>query len=105
VDTTVWGGPSGAWGADEIALVTFVSGFVAVMVLATIGFMVLMIIRTAKGSPIRKRERHDADETRIIQEIHHGLTRMDKRIEALETLVLDHDRSKEKQFDRDLNAE
>lgn len=89
---------------DEIALVVFVSGFVAVMVLATIGFMVLMIVRTAKG-PARKRERNDADETRIIQEIHHGLMKMNKRIEALETLVLDQDRSKEKRFDRDLQAE
>jgi len=90
---------------DEIALVVFVSGFIAVMILATIGFLAVIIIRTAKGSPIRKRERHDADETRIIQEIHHGIMKMDKRVEALETLVLDHDRSKEKQFDRDLNRE
>lgn len=90
---------------DEIALVVLVSGFIAVMILATIGFMVIMIVRTAKGSPARKRERHEADETRIIQEIHHGLMRMDKRVEALETLVLDHDRTKEKQFDRDLNRE
>jgi phage shock protein B len=90
---------------DEIALVVFVSGFIAVMILATIGFMVIMIVRTAKGSPARKRERHDADETRIIQEIHHGLTKMNTRVEALETLVLDQDRSKEARFDRDLQNE
>ncbi len=90
---------------DETALVVLVSGFVAVMILATIGFTIIMIVRTAKGSTIRKRERHDADETRIIQEIHHGLTKMDKRIEALETLVLDRDRSKEAKFDRDLRSE
>lgn len=83
---------------------TLAGGFTAVMILATIGFIVIMIIRVAKG-PVRKRERHDADETRIIQEIHHGLTKMNSRVEALETLVLDQDRSKEKRFDRDLHAE
>jgi len=30
-----------------------------------------------------------ADETRLIQEIHNGLMRMEERIEALETLLLD----------------
>ena len=85
--------------------ITLASGFTAVMILATIGFIVIMIIRVAKGSPVRKRERHDADETRIIQEIHHGLTKMNSRVEALETLVLDQDRSKEKRFDRDLQTE
>ena len=90
---------------EEIAIVTLASGFVAVMVLATIGFTVILIIRTAKGSPARRAEKLDASETRIIQEIHAGLTKMDKRIESLETLVLDVDRSKEKRFDRDLQKE
>ena len=36
---------------DEIALITLTSGFVAVMVLATIGFTVYFIVRAAKGSP------------------------------------------------------
>ena len=91
--------------AEATVWITLASGFTAVMVLATIGFVIIMIIRVAKGSPVRRRERHDADETRIIQEIHHGLTRMDKRIQALETLVLDQDRSKEAKFDRDLQTE
>ncbi len=32
--------------------------------------------------------KQEADETRLIQEIHHGLNRMEQRIETLETLVL-----------------
>ena len=90
---------------DDIALITLVSGFVAVMVLATIGFTVILIIRTAKGGSARKREKTDAGETEIIQEIYQGLSKMDKRIESLETLILDVDRSKQKQFDRDLQKE
>lgn len=90
---------------EEIAIVTLASGFVAVMVLATIGFTVILIIRTAKGSPARRAEKMDANEARVIQEIHAGLTKMDKRIESLETLILDGERAKEKQFDRDLRKE
>ncbi len=100
--------PSGAvpvLGGDEIALITVAGGFVAVLVLATIGFTVYFIIRAAKGSPVRRAEKLEASETQIIQEIYAGLTKMDKRIESLETLILDADRSKEKKFDRDLQKE
>lgn len=90
---------------EAIALITLVSGFVAVMILATIGFMVMLIIRTAKGGSLRKREKVDAGETQIIQEIYQGLSKMDKRIESLETLILDADRAKQKQFDQDLRKE
>ena len=90
---------------DDIALITLVSGFVAVMVLATIGFTVYFIVRAAKGSPVRRAEKVDANDTKIIQEIYQGLTKMDKRIESLETLILDVDRTKQKQFDRDLQKE
>ena len=90
---------------SEVAMVTLASGFVAVMVLATIGFTVYFIIRAAKGSPVRRAEKLEAGETKIIQEIYAGLTKMDKRIESLETLILDADRSKEKRFDRDLQKE
>jgi len=35
----------------------------------------------------------DGTETEIIQEIHAGLVRMERRIEALETIVLDTDKN------------
>ena len=95
----------GGMSGDDIALITLVSGFVAVMVLATIGFTVYFIVRAAKGSPVRRAEKIDASDTKIIQEVYQGLTKMDKRIESLETLILDADRSKLKQFDRDLQKE
>lgn len=90
---------------DEIALIILVGGFVGVMAMATLGFTVYFLIRAWKGSPVRRAEKLEAGETRIIQEIYAGLTKMDKRIESLETLILDVDRSKEKRFDRDLQKE
>lgn len=94
-----------AMSGSETALVVAASGFTAVMIIATIGFTVYFIIRAAKGSPVRRAEKLDASETQIIQEVYAGLTKMDKRIESLETLILDADRSKEKRFDRDLQKE
>ncbi len=32
------------------------------------------------------------DESKLIQEIYHGLTKMEQRVEALETLLLDRER-------------
>jgi phage shock protein B len=37
----------------------------------------------------KKTKRFSADDSRIIQEIHQGLQRMEKRIDAVETIVLD----------------
>ena len=34
----------------------------------------------------------EPDETRMMQEIYHGLSRMEKRVEALETILLDRAR-------------
>jgi TM2 domain-containing membrane protein YozV len=37
-------------------------------------------------------EQLNTDETRIVQELHYGFTRMEERIEALETIILDYER-------------
>lgn len=88
--------------ANEI-LMTLTSGFVAVMILMTIGIMVYLIIKASKSGGGRSGSRSDEEETRMIQEIYHGLTKMQQRIETLETLVLDDDRSKRDEFERKLN--
>lgn len=87
---------------DEI-LILLTSGFVAVMILMTIGIMVYLIIKASKGGGGQSGSPSEAEETRMIQEIYHGLTKMQKRIETLETLVLDDDRSKRDEFERKLN--
>jgi phage shock protein B len=38
----------------------------------------------------------DADETRLMQEIHQGLSRMEERVEALETILIDRERNKKR---------
>lgn len=87
----------------EMIILTF--GFVAVMILMTIGIMVYLIVKASRGGGGRSGTPSDKEETRMIQEIYHGLSRMHKRVEALETLLLERDREKRDAFERKLNNE
>ena len=67
-------------------LLIFGTGFVAVT-----GGLALAALKILKGSPRRDRQL-DSEEARLMQELYQGLSRLEERIEALETLVLDQDR-------------
>jgi len=64
----------------------------SVLVLAIIGSTILMAIKILKGGVSRKDQNFQAEEARMIQEIYQGLSRMEERVEALETIILDKDR-------------
>ncbi len=64
----------------------------AILILAIIGSTILMGLRILKGGVSRTDQRIQAEEARVIQEIYQGLSRMEKRVEALETLILDHEK-------------
>lgn len=52
----------------------------------------LLGIKIIKGGSSPKDPRARADETRIIQEIYQGLTRMEERVEALETILIEREK-------------
>ena len=60
-----------------------------VLALAVIGGTVLMAIRLRHGGISRKDRQFQADEAGMIQEIYHGLSRLEQRVESLETLLMD----------------
>lgn len=63
-----------------------------IVVLAIIPVTILLAIRIVKGGvPGRHREAANR-EARMIQEIYQGLARMETRVEALETLLLEKER-------------
>lgn len=64
----------------------------AIPLAAVVGFFVIWALKIKAGQAGGDRQTRDSEETALIQEIYQGLERMEKRIEALETLVLDHDR-------------
>ncbi len=62
--------------------------------LAILGGMVLGGIKIMRGNPSRQSKQQWDEETRLIQELHQSLSRMDNRIEALEMILLDPERKK-----------
>ena len=53
-----------------------------------------LVVKAASGGS-RAARPGNAEQTRLIQEIHQGLVRMEQRIEALETIVLEAEERRE----------
>ena len=62
---------------------------VALLIVVAPLLAIYLIVRAAGRKNSGKGGGMSADETQIIQQIHQGLERMEKRIEAVETIVLD----------------
>ncbi len=61
----------------------------SVLALAIIGSTILMAIKILRGDLSPKGQKFKAEEARMIQEIYQGLSKMEERVEALETIILD----------------
>ena len=64
----------------------------SILAVAIIGSTILMAIKILKGGLSQKGQKLQTDEARMIQEIYQGLSRMEGRVEALETIILDRER-------------
>jgi len=76
---------------NSVFIVAIVFGGL-VLALAIIGSTILMGIRIVKGGFSRKGQTYQTDETRMIQELYQGLSKMEERVDALETILLDRER-------------
>lgn len=62
----------------------------AILLVATLGLLIIGIIRASKTGGLSKKEKQaHAEETKMIQDIYHGLSKMEERIEALETILIE----------------
>ncbi|MEH0018415.1 MAG: phage-shock protein [Desulfobacter sp.] len=62
----------------------------AILILATLGLIIIGIIRAAKTGGISKKDREArAEETKMIQDMFNGLSKMEERVEALETILIE----------------
>lgn len=64
----------------------------SILLLAIIGSTILMALKILKGGLSRKGQQDESQEARMVQEIYQGLSRMEERVDALETIILDHER-------------
>jgi phage shock protein B len=76
---------------NSVFIVAIVFGGL-VLALAIVGSAILIGIRMVKGGFSRKGQAYQADETKMIQQLYQGLSRMEERVDALETILLDRER-------------
>ena len=60
-----------------------------VLALAVVGGTILMAIKLRHEGMSRKDQHSQAEEAGMIQEICNGLTRLEERVESLETILMD----------------
>jgi phage shock protein B len=68
-------------------LLIFGTPFVAV-----VGGLCLNGLKIVKGTASGQSQRFSTEETKLMQELYQGLARMEERVEALETLLLNRER-------------
>ncbi len=62
----------------------------AILLIATLGLIIIGIIRAAKAGGLSKKDKaSQAEETKMIQDIYYGLSKMEERVEALETILIE----------------
>lgn len=82
----------GAGGAE----ITMIFLMLAIPLVAIVAGTFLLALKIWKGKSPKKEELQE-DEARLIQEIHRGLARLEDRVEALETILLEkEERAKER---------
>lgn len=80
------------------ALIIGISIGGAILFIVTIGLVIIGIIRASKSGGLSgKNKQAQTEETRMIQDIYHGLTKMEERVEALETILIER---KKREFDK-----
>ncbi len=62
----------------------------AILLIATLGLIIIGIIRASKTGGLSKKDKQSqAEETKMIQDIYYGLSKMEERVESLETILIE----------------
>lgn len=65
-----------------------VTGGLLVALVFVLGILLIIGLKVSRGTR-KSSDLSDADEAKLIQDIYHGLAKMEQRVETLETLLLD----------------
>jgi phage shock protein B len=72
----------------SVFIVAIIFGSI-VVALGIIGGTILMGIKMRRSGFSHRNRQNEADEARMIQEIYSGLSRLEERVESLETILMD----------------
>ncbi|WP_320044971.1 phage-shock protein [uncultured Desulfobacter sp.] len=74
----------------KILFIAIITVGVSILALVILGIIIISIIRAAKTGGLSKNEKDiRAEETRMIQDIYNALPKMEERVEALETILIE----------------
>ena len=90
---------------QEVIAIVAVSCVGATMILGTLGGLIIAFIKIIRDGNAKNTPEELEDETRMIQEIYHGLNKMIDRVETLETLLIDDEQKRQERFERKLEEE
>jgi phage shock protein B len=78
----------------DTGMIHALTGLLAVLLIFGPVFVAGLVwaLRALKGNAAPRSKALQAEETKLIQEIYQGLSRMEERVEALETLLLERER-------------
>jgi phage shock protein B len=62
-----------------------------VLIISILAGTILLAMKWRHGGVSRESRDRQAEEARMIQEIYNGLTKMEHRVESLETILMDRD--------------
>ena len=83
---------------EAVFIVAIVFGSLILFFALVFGFV--LALKRTRGGPLGRGDEQGSDETELIQEIHKGLSRMEERVEALETILLERERKKKREEDQ-----
>ena len=72
-------------------LVALVALLIPLFALALPIILILGLVRIFTGRSVRRNPQQEAEEARLMQELHHGMARLEDRVENLETIVLERE--------------
>jgi phage shock protein B len=75
--------------AEIIVAIVFSS---IVIGIAIVCGTILLAIKSRRGGLTRRTRQQAADEAKMIQDMYRGLSQMEKRVDALETILMDRQR-------------
>lgn len=64
--------------------------------LVIVALVVVLIAKLLKGGSGAENKAERTNEAKLIQELYHGLSRMEDRVESLETILLDKESKEER---------
>ena len=82
------------WGRTfmEDGMIMGIMTMVFIVLPTIIGITILIGLKILKGNKTKVSPAADVDETKMIQEIYHSLSRMEERVNTLETILLEKER-------------